>query len=66
LLYPFYFDFNDNSISIIECCSVFVRDEEDRIIEELYKDDERFLRNGKLLWIMREEHKQWSPPKPLD
>jgi 5'-3' exonuclease len=32
------------------------------VVKELYKDDERFLRNGKLLWIMREEHKQWQFP----
>jgi len=30
-------DFSDNSINIIECCSVFVREEEDKVIEELYK-----------------------------
>jgi DNA polymerase-1 len=32
------------------------------VVKGLYKDDERFLRNGKLLWIMREEHRQWQFP----
>jgi 5'-3' exonuclease len=32
------------------------------VVKELYNDDERFLKNGKLLWIMREEHKQWQFP----
>jgi hypothetical protein len=30
-------DFSDNSINITECCSVFVRGEEDKVIEEIYK-----------------------------
>jgi hypothetical protein len=30
-------DFSDNSINIMECCSVFVRGEEDKVIEEIYK-----------------------------
>jgi 5'-3' exonuclease len=32
------------------------------VVRDLYNDDERLLKNGKLLWIMREEHKQWEFP----
>ena len=36
------------------------------VVKELYNDDERFLRNGKLLWIMREEHRQWEFPTKIN
>lgn len=32
-------DFSDNSINIIECCSVFIRKEDDKKIEKEYKND---------------------------
>jgi 5'-3' exonuclease len=32
------------------------------VVRDLYHDYERLLKNGKLLWIMREEHKQWEFP----
>jgi 5'-3' exonuclease len=32
------------------------------VVRDLYNDDERLLKNGKLLWIMKEEHKQWEFP----
>jgi DNA polymerase-1 len=35
------------------------------LVRALYKDDERFLRNGKLLWIMREENGIWQPSDNL-
>lgn len=34
-------------------------------VRSLYKDDERFLRNGKLLHIMRKENDIWQPPPHL-
>lgn len=34
-------------------------------VRRLYKDDERFLRNGKLLHIMREENDIWNPSPTL-
>lgn len=34
-------------------------------VRSLYKDDERFLRNGKLLHIMREENDIWQPAHQL-
>jgi 5'-3' exonuclease len=32
------------------------------VVRDLYHDDERLLKNGKLLYILREEHKQWEFP----
>lgn len=42
-----------------------VEREEDmyEICRALYKDDERFHMNGKLLWIWREENGIWRPPE---
>jgi hypothetical protein len=31
-------------------------------VRNIYNDDERLLKNGKLLWIMRKEHEQWVFP----
>ena len=47
-------DFSDNSINVIECCSVFVRDEEDRVIEELYKDNvmKKVIKDNYILYII--------------
>jgi hypothetical protein len=32
-------NFNDNSFNIDECCSVFIREEDDKNIEKEYKDN---------------------------
>jgi hypothetical protein len=47
-------DFSDNSINIIECCSVFVREEEDKVIEELYKDGviKKVIKDSYILYII--------------
>ena len=47
-------DFNDNSINIIECCSVFVREERSDVIEELYKNDimKMVIKDNYILYII--------------
>jgi hypothetical protein len=47
-------DFSDNSINITECCSVFVREEEDKVIEELYKDGviKKVIKDSYILYII--------------
>lgn len=34
------------------------------IVRKLYNDDERLLKNGKLLYIRRKDDEQWSFPQP--
>ena len=47
-------DFNDNSINIIECCNVFIRKEDDKEIENEYKDDimKKVIVDGFILYIV--------------
>jgi hypothetical protein len=47
-------DFNDNSINIIECCSVFIREKDDKKIENEYKDNimEKVIVDGFILYIV--------------
>jgi len=47
-------DFEDNSFNINECCSVFIRKEDDRNIEEKYKNDvmKKVIKNDVILYIV--------------
>jgi len=47
-------DFSDNSINITECCSVFVRGEEDKVIEEIYKGCviKKIIKGSYILYII--------------
>ena len=47
-------DFKDNSINILECCSVFVREEKSDDIEELYKDNviKMIIKDNYVLYII--------------
>jgi hypothetical protein len=47
-------DFNDNSFNIIECCSVFIRENEDKNIEKEYKDNimKKVIKNNYILYIV--------------
>jgi len=47
-------DFNNNSFNIIECCSVFIREEDDENIEKEYKDNiiKKVIKNNFILYIV--------------
>ena len=47
-------DFNDNSFSIDECCNVFIRKEDDKNIEEKYKDNvmKKVIKDDCILYIV--------------
>jgi hypothetical protein len=47
-------DFNDNSFNINECCSVFIRENEDKNIEKEYKDNimKKVIKNNYILYIV--------------
>jgi hypothetical protein len=47
-------DFNNNSFNIIECCSVFIREEDDKNIEKEYKDNiiKKVIKNNFILYIV--------------
>ena len=49
----------------------YINDVEDEwdmfeIVQALYNDDERLLRNGKLLWIMKKDNDWWEFPKETE
>ncbi len=47
-------DFNDNSFNINECCSVFIRENEDKNIEKEYEDNvmKKVIKNNYILYIV--------------
>jgi len=47
-------DFEDNSFNISECCSVFIRKEDDENIEKEYKDGiiKKVIKNDFILYIV--------------
>ena len=47
-------DYNDDSINIMECCSVFVREKRSDVIEELYKNDimKMVIKDNYILYII--------------
>jgi hypothetical protein len=47
-------DFNDNIFSIDECCNVFIRKEDDKNIEEKYKDNvmKKVIKEDCILYIV--------------
>ena len=47
-------DFNDNSFNINECCSVFIRENEDENIEKEYEDCimKKVIKNNFILYIV--------------
>jgi hypothetical protein len=47
-------DFNDNSFNISECCSVFVREKDDKDIEKEYEGDimKKVIKNNFILYIV--------------
>jgi hypothetical protein len=47
-------DFNDNSFNISECCSVFVREKDDKDIEKEYENDimKKVIKNNFILYIV--------------
>ena len=44
----------DNSLEIDECCTVFIREEDDKKIEKEYKDDiiKKVIKNNSVLYIV--------------
>jgi hypothetical protein len=46
-------DFINNCFIILECCNVFVREEEDKDLEKEYEDDviKKIIKNGFILYI---------------
>jgi hypothetical protein len=47
-------DFNDNSFNMSECCSVFIREKEDKNIEKEYKDNimKKVIKDNFILYII--------------
>ena len=47
-------DFNDNSFNMNECCSVFVREKDDKDIEKEYENDimKKVIKNNFILYIV--------------
>jgi hypothetical protein len=47
-------DFSDNSINVTECCSVFVREKEDKVIEKFYQDNtmKKVIKDNYILYIV--------------
>jgi hypothetical protein len=47
-------NFFDNSLEIDECCTVFIREEDDKKIEKEYKDDiiKKVIKNNSVLYIV--------------
>jgi hypothetical protein len=47
-------NFNDNSFNIDECCSVFIREEDDKNIEKEYKNNimKKVIKNNFILYIV--------------
>ena len=47
-------DYNDDSINIMECCSVFVREKRSDVIDELYKNDimKMVIKDNYILYII--------------
>jgi hypothetical protein len=47
-------DFEDNSFNISECCSVFIRKEDDKNLEKEYKDNiiKKVIKNNFILYIV--------------
>jgi len=47
-------DFNDNSFNISECCSVFVREKDDKNIEKEYENNimKKVIKNNFILYIV--------------
>ena len=48
------YDFNNNSFGIDECCNVFIRKEDDKNIEEEYKDNvmKKVIKDDYILYIV--------------
>ena len=47
-------NFFDNSLEIDECCTVFIREEDDKKIEKEYKDNiiKKVIKNNSVLYIV--------------